>query len=79
MPLIHCIGVMAEQLDCQAASTGGTAAPGGAKQKPVFDISVTAEVAAPLLQLSKQAVVFRYTSDLHGQHPPSMQEPLEIR
>jgi hypothetical protein len=70
---------MAEQLECQAASTGGSAAPGGGKQKPVFDISATAEVAAPLLQLSKQAVVFSYLSDEHGQHPLAMQEPLEIR
>lgn len=74
-------GVISEQLQCQAASTGGGAAaagPGGAKPKPVFDLSATAEVAAPLLQLFKQAVVFSYIH-AEGQQPLVMQEPLEIK
>lgn len=69
---------MSEQLQCQAANTGGGAAPGGAKPKPVFDVTATAEVAAPLLQLSKEAVEFSYIH-ADGQQPLVMQEPLEVR
>lgn len=75
---LHCAGAMSEQLQCQAANTGGGAAPGGAKPKPVFDVTATAEVAAPLLQLSKEAVEFSYIH-ADGQQPLVMQEPLEVR
>jgi hypothetical protein len=73
-----CAGAISEQLQCQAVNTGGgAAAPGGAKPKPMFDITASAEVATPLLQLSKQAVEFSYIH-AEGQHPV-MQEPLEVR
>lgn len=71
-------GAVAEQLECQAASTGGAVKAGGNKAKPVFDVSATAEVAAPLLQLSKQVVVFNYIHVLQ-QQPLPMTETLDIR
>jgi hypothetical protein len=72
------VGLLSEQLECQAVSSGGAAAgAAGAKPRPVFDISAAAEVAAPLLQLSKQAVVFSYIAE---DHPPSlMTETLDVR
>jgi hypothetical protein len=71
-------GLMSEQLECQAVSAGGNAAgAAGAKPRPVFDISATAEVAAPLLQLSKQAVVFSYIAE--DQPPSVMTETLDVR
>lgn len=75
--MVHA-GAIAEQLECQAVSTGGNAAAGGAKPKPVFDITAKAEVAAPLLQMSKQAVVFSYIH-AQGHQPLIMEEALEIR
>lgn len=71
-------GVVTEQLDCLAVNTGGAAPAGGAKPKPVFNISASAEVAAPLLVLSKQSVVFSYMHAV-GQQPSVMTQQLDAR
>eukprot|EP00878_Enallax_costatus_P045170 GHUV01054141.1.p1 GENE.GHUV01054141.1~~GHUV01054141.1.p1 ORF type:complete len:129 (-),score=29.15 GHUV01054141.1:69-455(-) len=70
-------GLVSEQLQCQFTVSGSTSNAGN-KPKPVFDIALSAEVAAPLLDLSKRAIDFVYTHE-RGKSPQIMVEPLEVR
>jgi hypothetical protein len=69
-------GVIAELLTCTA---GPTAPAGGQKGGTrVLETLLRADVAVPLLELSRRAVEFRY---LHKQGQPAqlMQKPLLIK
>jgi hypothetical protein len=66
-------GVIAELLTCTAGPAGGQ--KGGTR---VLETLLRADVAVPLLELSRRAVEFRY---LHKQGQPAqpMQKPLHIK
>lgn len=70
-------GLVTEQLQCQYFVSGSTSSASN-KPKPVFDIAMSAEVAAPLLDLSKRSVEFVYTHT-HGSSPQVLVQPVEIR
>jgi len=66
-----------EQMQCQYAGSGGKN-EGTNKPKLVYDIELTAEVAAPLLELSKRAVDFVYHS-CDWATPATLTEVVEAR
>lgn len=68
---------MSEQLQCQFTVSGSTSSAGN-KPKPVFDIALSAEVDAPLLELSQRSMDFVYTHE-RGKRPQIMVTPLDVR
>lgn len=70
-------GAVREQLLCFAASAGAPAG-GASKAKPLFDVALTADVTAPLLALSQQALSFAYIHAA-GSRPEVMTQQLDIR
>eukprot|EP00775_Hariotina_reticulata_P008964 gene8964-9139_t len=70
-------GFIAEQLQCQSGGSGGKN-DNNNKPKLVYDIEATAEVAAPLLELSKRAVEFVYNHVI-GATPATLTDIIEAR
>jgi hypothetical protein len=71
-------GVLTEQLQCQCAVSGGASSSGSAKGAPVFDITLSAEVAVPLLELSRRSIEFLYTH-VRGCTPQTMVETVQAQ
>jgi hypothetical protein len=71
-------GVLTEQLQCQCAVSGSASSSGANKPAPVFDITLSADVAVPLLELSRRSIEFVYTH-VRGTAPQTMVEALQAQ
>jgi hypothetical protein len=75
---VSAAGVLTEQLQCQCAVSGGASSSGSTKPPPVFDITLSADVAVPLLELSRRSIEFVYTH-ARGSTPETMVETVQAQ